>query len=230
MSINKALLLTGLISLSTISAFGQNAKQPHFSKKDSISYALGVDISQSLKSSGIDVDLQTLIKGLATAYQGGQLYFDEAAASQILQNHFAEMRQKQTQALIEPGQMFLTEMQSKPGVQSTPEGVLYEVLTPGEGRKPTVSDEVKVHYAGYLIDGTKFDSSYDRGEPIVLNLNKVIKGWTIALPLMNVGAKYKIYIPYELAYGERGSGRIPPYSTLIFEIELLDIIKPDGEA
>src|SRR5690606_4298110 len=120
-------------------------------------------------------------------------------------------------------------MQSKPGVQSTPEGVLYEILTPGEGRKPTASDEVKVHYAGYLIDGTKFDSSYDRGEPIVLNLNKVIKGWTIALPLMNVGAKYKIYIPYELAYGERGSGRIPPYSTLIFEIELLDIIKPDGE-
>src|SRR5690606_36688534 len=134
------------------------------------------------------------------------------------------------QALIEPGHVFLAERHSKLGVQAKPEGIVYEVLTRGEWRKASVSDEIKVHYAGYLIDGTKFDCSYDRGDHIVLNLNKVIKGWTIALPLMNVGAKYKIYIPYELAYGERGSGRIPPYSTLIFEIELLDIIKPDGEA
>lgn len=230
MNFKKAFLLFSLASLGATSSFAQSPAQPLSSKVDSVSYALGIDLSRSLKASGFDLDLSTLIKGLATAYQGGQLFFDENTASNILQQHFAEVRQQQTAALREPGQQYLAELKSKPGIQSTPEGVLYEVLTATEGRNPTASDEVKVHYAGYLIDGTKFDSSYDRGEPIVLNLNRVIAGWTIAVPMMSVGSKYKLYIPYELGYGERGSGRIPPYSTLIFEIELLDIIRPDGEA
>lgn len=229
MNFKKVILITSLVVLIIGPSYSQNARETSMSKMDSVSYAMGADISRTIKSSGSEVDLAMLIQGLSTAYLGGELLLDESTGMRVLQQHFIEMRRKQTEALREPGEKFLAELKSKPGIQETAEGVLYEVITAGEGRKPTASDEIKVHYEGYLIDGTKFDSSYDRGEPIVLHLDRVIAGWNIIVPMMNVGAKYKLYIPYELGYGERGSGRIPPYSTLIFEIELLDIIKPDGE-
>ena len=137
------------------------------------------------------------------------------------------MVEKRNAELKKPGEEFLASLKSNPAVKATPEGVLYEVLVEGTGSQPKATDEVKVHYAGYLINGEKFDSSYDRGEPINLRLNQVIEGWKIAVPLMKVGSKYKLYVPYNLAYGERDSGKIPAFSTLIFEIELLDIIQPD---
>lgn len=195
---------------------------------DSLSYALGMDIARSLKSSGFEVDLHTLSKGLEAVYQGQQPLLVEEEVATIIQNSFQAAMEKRNAELKKPGEDFLTALKSNPDVKSTPEGVLYEVLVQGEGSQPQPTDEVKVHYAGYLIDGEKFDSSYDRGEPINLRLNQVIEGWKVAVPLMKIGSKYKLYIPYHLAYGERETGSIPAFSTLIFEIELLDIIKPDA--
>ncbi len=196
--------------------------------KDSLSYALGMDIARSLKSSGFEVDLSTLSKGLEAAYQDKQPLLAEEQVGTIIQKNFQAAMEKRNAALKKPGEEFLAALKSNPAVRSTPEGVLYEVLVQGEGAQPQSTDEVSVHYAGYLIDGKKFDSSYDRGEPITFSLNQVIEGWKIAVPLMKVGSKYKLYIPYHLAYGERGQRDIPPFSTLVFEIELLDIIKPDA--
>jgi FKBP-type peptidyl-prolyl cis-trans isomerase FkpA/FKBP-type peptidyl-prolyl cis-trans isomerase FklB len=208
-------------------SYGQTENKSVLSTaKDSLSYALGVDISKSLKSSEFDIDLSTLLRGLGEAYAASPIFNEEESAG-IIQQHFKMVMDKRNAALKEPGEKYLASLKDQPNIQATAEGLLYEVLTQGNGAKPTTSDHVKVHYAGYLIDGTKFDSSYDRGEPIELNLERVIQGWTIGVPLMNVGSKYKFYIPYHLAYGENGSGRIPPYSALIFEIELLDIIKSD---
>lgn len=121
------------------------------------------------------------------------------------------------------GQQFLTSNGKRPEVTQLPSGLQYEVLRDGSGSKPTVTDTVKVHYRGKLTDGTQFDSSYDRGEPIEFPLNRVIAGWTEGLQLMSPGAHYKLYIPYDLAYGETGVGPIPGYSTLIFEVELLEV-------
>lgn len=124
----------------------------------------------------------------------------------------------------EAGEQFLAENAKKPGVKSTASGLQYKVLTEGQGQKPTATDTVEVHYRGTLIDGQEFDSSYKRGESISFPLNRVIRGWTEGLQLMPVGAKYELYIPYELAYGEQGAGGvIPPYATLIFQVELLGI-------
>lgn len=194
---------------------------------DSLSYALGMDIAKTLKSSEFELELSTLYKGLEAVYTGTEALFDENQSSSIIQQHFKLMMDKKNAELRKPGETYLESLKSNPNIQATPEGVLYEVLVQGDGRKPEKSDKVKVHYAGYLIDGTKFDSSYDRGQPIDLNLDQVIAGWAIAVPLMNIGSKYKLHIPYHLAYGERGSGKIPPFSALVFEIELLDIITPN---
>lgn len=123
------------------------------------------------------------------------------------------------------GQKFLEENAKKEGVQTTPSGLQYRVIEEGHGTKPKASETVKVHYRGTLIDGTEFDSSYKRGQPISFALNQVIAGWTEGLQLMKTGAKHELYIPYNLAYGERGAGGvIPPYATLIFEVELLEVL------
>ena len=122
-----------------------------------------------------------------------------------------------------PGEEFLEQNKKRAEVKVTEEGVQYEILREGDGAQPTAESEVEVHYRGTLIDGTQFDSSYDRNEPIKLYLNRVIEGWKIGIPLMKVGSKYKFYVPQHLGYGERDSGPIPPYSTLIFEVELLNI-------
>lgn len=124
-----------------------------------------------------------------------------------------------------PGRDFLAENKKKPNIKVTAEGLQYEVLVEGEGAYPTSSEEVVVHYKGTLIDGEKFDSSYDRNEPLTLNLDRVIEGWKIGIPLMRIGSKYKFYVPYNLAYGERATGSIPAFSTLIFEVELLGVKK-----
>jgi len=194
--------------------------------QDSLSYALGVDIARSLKSSNFDIDLNVLSKALTAAYQGKDVLFNEELVAAVIQRNIRMMMEKRGAELRKPGEEFLAALKNKPTIKATPEGVLYEVLTEGTGNQPKATDEVKVHYAGYLINGEKFDSSYDRGEPINLHLDQVIEGWKIAVPLMKVGSKYKLYVPYNLAYGERETGTIPAFSALIFEIELLDIIQP----
>jgi FKBP-type peptidyl-prolyl cis-trans isomerase len=126
---------------------------------------------------------------------------------------------------IDEGEKFLADNKKREGVQETASGLQYEVVTMGTGAKPVATDVVKVHYTGMLLDSTKFDSSVDRGEPAQFGVNQVIQGWQEGIQLMPVGSKFKFYIPYELAYGEQGTGPIPPYATLIFDVELLEIVK-----
>lgn len=215
--------------LVTSVGYGQtNPKQTLSTEKDSLSYALGVDVAKTLKSSEFEITLPLLLQGLEAAYSGTSVLMGQEESSEVIKKSIQALMDKRNANLREPGEAYLNNLKGNPNIHATAEGLLYEVLIPGEGKKPKSDDDVEVHYAGYLIDGTKFDSSYDRGEPIVLNLDRVIQGWTIGLPLMNEGSKYKFYIPYQLGYGERGSGRIPPYSTLVFEIELLNVIAKDG--
>jgi FKBP-type peptidyl-prolyl cis-trans isomerase len=142
-----------------------------------------------------------------------------------MQNRQAEKMKLQYGKNIDEGEKFLAENKKREGVKETASGLQYEVIKMGTGAKPGPEETVKVHYTGTLLDGTKFDSSVDRNEPAVFGVNQVIKGWQEGIQLMPVGSKFKFYIPYELAYGANGTGPIPPYSTLIFEVELLDIVK-----
>lgn len=184
--------------------------------KDSLSYALGIDIANSLKQGGFDLNTAALTEALTKHLAGQPIVIEEDKTSAIISTAVMEMRAK-------PGRDFLAENKKRPTVRVTPEGLQYEVLVEGEGAFPSASDEVIVHYKGTLIDGEKFDSSYDRNEPLTLNLDRVIEGWKLGIPLMRIGSKYKFFIPYNLAYGERATGSIPAFSTLIFEVELLGV-------
>ena len=197
-------------------------------------YAIGVDLAKSLKPVKDDVDIKSLKAGLDAVFAGGEPVLDDATREQI-KNSVAEKLQKKqleertagaTKAKTE-GEAFLAENAKKAGVKTTATGLQYEVLTEGKGDAPKATDTVTVHYKGTLINGETFDSSYDRGQPVSFPLQNVIPGWTEGLQLMKPGAKYKFVIPSALAYGERGAGaKIGPNSTLVFEVELLNL----GEA
>lgn len=164
---------------------------------------------------------QGFVNGFLVSEEDSVLYIDPREAGMYINAAISELRFGDKKR---EGEEFLAQNKLREGVIETESGLQYEVLVEGKGPKPTTSDKVKVHYTGTLIDGTKFDSSYDRNEPIVFGVTQVIKGWTEGLQLMSVGSKYKLYIPYELGYGERGAGQnIPPFATLIFEVELLSI-------
>ncbi len=195
-----------------------------------LGYIIGMDIGKSLRQQGTTVDLDSLIDAISATYKGEELAMSDEDAAAIRQE-YVEKRQAAQQAevsaagagnLVE-GQKFLAENKGKDGVQITESGLQYKVLTMGDGAKPAATDTVKVHYAGKLLDGTEFDSSYARNEPISFALNRVIPGWTEGVQLMPIGSKFIFYIAPELGYGEAGGGPIPPNSTLIFEVELLDI-------
>ena len=195
-----------------------------------LGYIIGMDIGKSLREQGAEVELDSLINAIRATYNGEELAMttEEAAAvrEEYIQKRQAEQQAETSAAgqdnLIE-GQKFLAENKTKDGVQTTASGLQYKVMTMGEGAKPAATDTVKVHYRGTLLDGTEFDSSYARNEPISFGLNRVIAGWTEGVQLMPVGSKFMFYIAPELAYGEGGGGPIPPNSTLVFEVELLDI-------
>jgi len=145
-------------------------------------------------------------------------------AQAIINSYFSKKQKKESESMIEKGANFLQENAKREGVTTLPSGLQYEIISEGTGPKPTLEDNVTTHYHGTLIDGTVFDSSVDRGEPASFPVGGVIKGWTEALQLMSVGSKWKLYVPYDLAYGERGArAQIGPYSTLIFEVELISI-------
>lgn len=201
---------------------------------DKTSYALGLNIGQQLKEMGLKGTLvyEDFTAAVMDMVEGNNIRMDVNEANQVLSAFFAELDKKQQAAAEaagklakEEGEKFLAENAKKPGVVVTNSGLQYEVLVEGTGRQPEASDTVRCHYHGTLIDGTVFDSSYQRNEPCDFGLRQVIAGWTEGVQLMKEGAKYRFYIPYNLAYGERGAGAsIPPCAALIFDVELLKVL------
>jgi len=202
-------------------------------QKDKASYSIGVSIGKNLKDQKVEINTDILVKGLLDAYTGAKTQLTEKEMGDVLTQFQQEIMAKAQEEAAKKGgenkskgEKFLEDNKNKPGVKTTPSGLQYTVISEGTGPKPTASSTVKVHYTGKLIDGTTFDSSVDRGEPIEFPLNGVIKGWTEGVQLMSKGSKYKFFIPSDLAYGDRGAGNaIGPNETLIFEVELLDIVK-----
>lgn len=202
---------------------------------DSMSYALGLNVGSDfakniVKIPGGKSNIDLIIKGFATAMKGDSALMTSTVANEYFRNYMTTAQKKDVEAKRADGEKFLAENKSKAGVVTTESGLQYQVLKAAEGVKPKATDSVTVHYQGFLLDGTKFDSSVDRGEPITFPLNQVIPGWTEGVQLMSVGSKYKFFIPYTLGYGEQGAGgTIPGFATLIFEVELLGV-KPLVEA
>jgi len=192
---------------------------------DSLAYSLGVLIAGNLKQEGFgDLNPDIIAVGLKAALKGESLLYTTEACNTMVRDGAARLKSKQFEAVKGAGEQYLAANKNRAGVTTLEDGLQYEIMKEGTGRKPKATETVNVHYHGTLIDGTVFDSSVDRGEPISFPLNQVIKGWTEVLQLMPIGSKWKVYIPYQLAYGERGAGQtIPPYAALIFEIELLGI-------
>ena len=200
---------------------------------DSVSYAIGMDVAKNVKTSVSEIDSELFIQGYMNVLDSTNILIKEENAQQVLTAYFQKkqaekMKKQQEEAEKEKGvgEKFLEENKSKEGVKVTESGLQYIVLKEGTGAKPTAESKVKVHYHGTLIDGTVFDSSVDRGEPTEFGVGQVIRGWTEGLQLMSVGSKYKFFIPQDLGYGARQAGeKIKPYSTLIFEVELLEIVE-----
>jgi FKBP-type peptidyl-prolyl cis-trans isomerase FklB len=200
-------------------------------QKDKESYSLGYQFGQSLKSQGVDINLDIYASGIRDAFGGKepQMSQEEIRATIMeLQKRVVAARQKELNEKaaknLSESKAFLAENGKKEGIKPLPSGLQYKVLTEGSGKTPKAEDTVTVNYKGTLIDGTEFDSSYKRGQPATFQVKGVIKGWTEALQLMKEGSKWQLFIPPELAYGERGAGStVPPNSTLIFEVELLTI-------
>ena len=192
---------------------------------DKFSYGLGLGIGQQLSQMGAEVNVDDFAQAIRDILEGKETALSFAEAQQIVNAHFAEMEKQAHAAAIEQGEMFLKMTKERTGVVTLPSGLQYEVLSTGTGRKPKATDKVRCHYEGRLVDGTLFDSSIERGEPAVFGVNQVIAGWVEALQLMSEGDKWKLYIPYNLGYGEQGAGgAIPPYSTLVFEVELIEVL------
>ncbi|MBR4643800.1 MAG: FKBP-type peptidyl-prolyl cis-trans isomerase [Bacteroidaceae bacterium] len=191
-----------------------------------ISYALGLGIGQQLKSMNIDdFSIEDFTKSISDVMSGKETAISSREAQAMLNEYFQKKEKEQAQTAIAEGKVYLEQNAKRDGVTQTKSGLQYEILTEGTGKSPKATDTVRCHYEGRLLDGTVFDSSYKRGEPADFGLNQVIPGWTEGVQLMKEGAKFRFHIPYLLAYGERGAGaQIPPYSTLIFDVELIKVL------
>ena len=192
---------------------------------DSVSYSLGVNIGENIKTQFPDIDLKNFEAAIKDVLDDNKKpSISGADAQKTIQEYFTKQQAKASESVVEEGKKFLAENSKKENVVTLESGLQYEVIKTGEGAKPTLNDQVTTHYHGTLIDGTVFDSSVERGEPASFPVSGVIKGWTEALQLMNVGSKWRLFVPYDLAYGERGAGpQIGPFTTLIFEVELISI-------
>lgn len=193
---------------------------------DKFSYGLGMGIGQNLLSMGVEgMNIEDFVKGVSDILAGNKPALSHTEAQQVVTEHFKKLAEAEYEAVKKAGEEFLAANAKKEGVVVLPSGLQYEVITEGTGKKPGAADKVECHYEGTLIDGTVFDSSIKRGETATFGVNQVIKGWVEALQLMQEGAKWRLFIPYNLAYGERGAGEmIPPYSTLVFEVELIKVL------
>ena len=224
----KSLSLAVVLSAATLmSCNGQKGKNDVklANAADSTSYAIGLSIGTNLKKDGLtELNLDIMKKGMADVMKGDSLPFDMNTAQTVIQSYLGDKQKRKAEENLEAGKKFLEENKKKAGVVTTASGLQYQVLKEGNGPKPSATDTITVHYHGTLIDGTVFDSSVDRGQPSEIPLTMVIQGWIEAAQLMKVGSKYKLFIPAELAYGDRQKGPvIGPNSTLIFDLELISI-------
>lgn len=194
---------------------------------DSVSYSIGVNVGLGLKAQNLgNANVKAITKALQDALQSQNTQIAPEQANQIIQAFFQRERTAKAEANKKIGEQFLSENKKRPGIQTTASGLQYEIVKEGTGPKPMTTDTVKAHYTGRLIDGTVFDSSVERGQPLEIPVNQVIQGWSEALQLMPVGSKWKLFIPSALAYGSQGTGpQIGPNSTLVFDIELIEIVK-----
>ena len=193
---------------------------------DKFSYAIGLGIGQNLLSMGAQgINVEDFAQAIADVLNRNELAMSHNEAREIVNKYFMELEEKMNAENIEKGKSFLAENAKKEGIVTLPSGLQYEVITEGNGKKPSATDRVKCHYEGTLIDGTLFDSSIKRGQPAVFGVNQVIKGWVEALQLMSEGSKWRLFIPSELGHGAQQAGEmIPPHSTLIFEVELIEVL------
>lgn len=243
------LLVSSLVVALTLSACNSNASNQATSttpttststindqstEVQKVGYAVGFDMGQNLKNIADDIDLEAFNQGLKDAYDSKDSVLTDAQMEEVVQAYMMRKQEEMQKKLEEKavankaaGDAFLAENAKKSGVQTTASGLQYKVINEGSGTSPKASDVVMVNYEGKLIDGTVFDSSYERGEPVEFPLNEVIPGWTEGVQLMKPGAKYEFYIPAELAYGETGNAEIEPNSTLIFTVELLNEAQAD---
>src|SRR5690606_13703487 len=197
------------------------------SREDSVAYAFGASIARDLKRTGLEeINAAALAQAVTDIFTGKDAAFGELEERELIMSALSAAREKVDAQLKEKARAFMDGNQGKPGVVATESGLQYEVMREGTGVKPMLTDTITVHYKGQLMDGNVFDSSYERGEPATFTLDRVIPGWQEGIQLMPEGAQYRIYIPYELGYGERGAGQdIPPYSPLISEVELISVKK-----
>ena len=244
------LALSFLIVISAYAAIDEGAKEPQattagtapkaetlMTEMEKVSYIIGTQIARNFKAQDIEVNLDSLMLGLKDALEGKELALSQDEMKQVYTLFQQQMRAKQAAKEakeaaenLAAGTAYLEANKAKEGVKVLPSGLQYKVVTEGTGNTPTADDKVKTNYRGTLIDGTEFDSSYKRNKPAEFPVKGVIKGWTEALQLMKEGGKWELYIPANLAYGERGRPGIPANSTLIFEIELLEIVQAAAPA
>jgi FKBP-type peptidyl-prolyl cis-trans isomerase FklB len=217
----KKIILSLILIMGITSINAQNLN----TEMEKVSYSLGVNVAKSVKNQGLEsIDSEAIAQAFTDVFEGNELKISEQESNLILQEYFGKLAEKTQSVNVEAGQKFLAENANRDGVVTTATGLQYEVLAEGSGDSPKETDQVTVHYHGTLIDGTVFDSSVERGQPATFPVNGVIPGWVEALQLMKPGAKYKLFIPSNLAYGERGAGgAIGPDATLIFEVELISI-------
>jgi len=223
-------LALGLGALSFSACTNQSGKNVALKNEvDSVNYSLGASIGTNLSGAGIEsINKEVFFAALETAMAKDSLQIQPMEANKIIRGYMQKLGAIKSEKNKKAGEEFLAANQKKDGVVTLESGLQYRIVREGEGAKPTATDVVKVHYKGTLVDGKEFDSSYKSNKPAEFPANRVIKGWTEALQLMPVGSKWELYIPYNLAYGARGSrGSIDPYSALIFEVELLDIVKKE---
>ncbi|MEF9986235.1 MAG: FKBP-type peptidyl-prolyl cis-trans isomerase [Bacteroidales bacterium] len=191
-----------------------------------VSYALGMSIANNILASGVkDLNVEDFTKAVNAVLSNSKPELSIGEAQQVLNEFFTKLQEEQSAGFKEEGVAFLAENSKKDGVITLPSGLQYKIINEGKGVKPTAKNSVECHYEGKLLSGVKFDSSYDRNEPATFGVTQVIPGWVEALQLMNEGSKWELYIPYNLAYGDKGAGQsIPPYATLVFTVELLHVI------
>ena len=232
MKIRIAFMIVGILALGSW-GYGQEAKELK-DQKEKLSYVIGIDIGKALQKQGVPIDPDLVAKGIKDGVLGGKLLMSDQEIQETMMAFQKEMRAKQEEANKQigeknkkEGEIFLAQNKTKEGVKTLPSGLQYKVVKAGAGKKPKATDTVVTHYKGTLLDGTEFDSSFKRNQPATFKVNGVIRGWTEALQLMEEGAKWILYVPAALAYGDRGAGQqIGPNATLIFEVELISIQQP----